>query len=162
MRIKIVPDPPDDPSTIRRMQRAVPLVPDSEEDCCARLMARFDIPSPDEARAWLTFLRGLGLVEEHTRGFARTRRTPDRAFLVDALRNDIYGVEEILAILEQADRPIPTETVFERFEQHVPPWERHRDPGSWQTRWCDRVADLLEWLVLFDLVERTETGVRRS
>jgi len=64
MKFKFVPEAPADLGFVADAQRAVPLVPGREDDCCARLTRRLDLPSRDVARTWLTFLRALRLVEE--------------------------------------------------------------------------------------------------
>ena len=160
MKFKPVPESPESLDFVADVQRAVPLVPGTTEDCCARVMARAGIPSQDEARRWLTFLRALGLARETERGFARTREAVAREALADAFEERVFGATDVLEILDSADEPLDTAEVFERFENSVPTWERHHDPNGWRDVWGERVERLLEWSVLFGLVERTEAGYR--
>lgn len=158
MRIKPLPPPPEDLEAVRAAQRAVPLVPAPEETCTRRVMAALGVDR-DEAGRWLAVLRAASLVRRSTRGFARVRREPTRSTLVDAFRDGVFGTEEVIAVLRDAGDPLPADAVFDRFADHVPPWERHRDPG-WRTRWADRTDRLLGWLHRLQLVERTNGRFR--
>ena len=177
MRFKIVPEPPADrsagsgdtdpvegstedgeTSAIERGQRAIPLVPASEAECCARLVDRLSLPARDAAREWLTFLRALGLVIGTDSGFRRRRENvPDD--LAAAFRKRVYGVCEVLAVLDASEEPLPIEEVAERFAEHVPQWERHRYPDP-ETIWGERIERILGWAVYFGLAERVEEGYR--
>lgn len=64
MRLKPVPEPPDSLDDLRAFQRAVPLVPGSTDDCCARLRERRGLSDRQTANDWLAFLRALGLARE--------------------------------------------------------------------------------------------------
>ena len=154
MKFKLLPTPPGDLEFVADAHRAVPLVPGSEDDCCARLMRRLDLPSRDVARTWLTFLRGVRLARETESGFARIRRDVDRDALAADFRERQFGASEVLAVLADADGPLAAEEVFERFQERVPQWEHYKNPGTWKDVWSDRIADLLEWLVLLELAER--------
>lgn len=156
MQFKLVPEPPETLDVVADAQRAVPLVPGSENDCCARLLDRTDLTSRDEARTWLTFLRALGLAEEHASGFARTRRDPDREFLRERFREHVFGVDRLLEVLADAERPISADEAFEEFRGKVPTWEHHKNPNSWEEIWRERVEHLLEWAALLGLVERVD------
>ncbi|MFB6134354.1 MAG: hypothetical protein ABEJ55_05145 [Halanaeroarchaeum sp.] len=161
MRIKLVAEPPETLDAIADVQRAVPLVPGTEDDCCARIMDRVGIPSRDDARTWLSFLRGVGLAEETESGqFVRTRTEPTPDRIATGLLEGIYGAEEVRTILAEADEPLPTAAVVDRFEPHVPEWERARDPDRWRDRWAERIDRLLEWFVLAELAESADTGYR--
>lgn len=159
MRIKLVPPPPAELSAVRVAQRAVPLVPGTEADCCGRIAARLDLASPDVARTWLAFLRGLGLVREGQRGFVRTGVEPDRATVAEGLETGVFGARELVAALD-AD-PTTVDEAFDVVRGHVPPWERDRDPG-WAGTWRTRVDHLLGWLVLAGLAEPVEGGYVRA
>jgi hypothetical protein len=150
VKFKVVPEPRSI-EFVREAQRALPLVPGTEDDCCARLMNRTDLPARDEAREWVTFLRALRLAEETDSGFRRLRREPSRATLADAFRERIFGAEIVLDILS-TDGPIGVDGIFERFRDRVPNWERHRR-SDWEDDWRERVRRLLGWLVIFDLTE---------
>ena len=156
MQFKLVPEPPADPDFVADAQRAVPLVPGSEDDCCARMLDRTDLTSRDEARTWLTFLRALGLAEEKSAGFARARQDPDREYLREQFRENVFGVPAMLDILAEAKEPLSADEVFEAFRDEVPTWERHKNPNSWEDIWRERVEYLLEWCVLVGLAEKMD------
>ncbi|WP_327052963.1 hypothetical protein [Halomicrococcus gelatinilyticus] len=161
MKFKLVPEPPADLSFVADAQRAVPLVPGTEDDCCRRLMDRVGFESRDVARTWLTFLRALELAEETDSGFARIRRDPDREALAAAFRERVYGADRLLDRLA-TDGPLTADEAFEAFRESIPTWERHKDPSRVEDVWRERVANLLEWAVLLDLAERTAEGYRRA
>lgn len=160
MRAKPLPAPPDDLDAVFEARRAVPLVPGSEEDCCARLMDRAGVPARDEAATWLAFLRGLGLAEEGPSGFSRTREGPDTDDLPAAFLEGVFGAREALSALSVSE-PRDAEAVFEAVEESVPNWERRRR-HDWREAWRSRTEDLLDWLALLGLAERVEGGYRRS
>ncbi|WP_128476374.1 hypothetical protein [Halorussus pelagicus] len=156
MQFKLVPEPPQSLDFVADAQRAVPLVPGSEDDCCARMLNRTDLTSRDEARTWLTFLRALGLAEEQSSGFTRTREDPTPEFLAEQFRANVFGAPALLEILDDAGRPLSAETVFEQFEEEVPTWEHYKNPNTWETIWSERVEYLLEWAVLLGLAEKVD------
>ncbi|WP_115864857.1 hypothetical protein [Halorussus litoreus] len=156
MQFKLVPEPPADLDFVADAQRAVPLVPGSEDDCCARLLDRTDLTSRDDARTWLTFLRALGLAEEQSSGFTRTRRDPDPEFLRERFRDHVFGVPAVLEILNAAEGPLSSGEVFDEFKSEVPTWEHHKNPNSWEEIWSERVGYLLDWAVLLGLVEEVD------
>jgi hypothetical protein len=114
VRVKHVPAAPDDLAFVEDAQRAVPLVPDSQDDCCARILERTDLVSRDEAATWLTFLRGLGLVERGPSGYSRIRRDPDPEFLREAFLTGVFGAEDVLDTLRDAGEPRTPPETFER------------------------------------------------
>lgn len=154
MRFKAVP-PPHTLQTVEDAWRAVPLVPDGENDCCRRIARKLDRHDLDEARSWFAFLRALDLVEPSTRGYARSREFPDEGDLADRFRSRVFGVEELLEHIDEDGRITPAEA-FSAIEDAIPPWERHRHPGRWETIWTDRIEALLEWGVIFGLFEITD------
>ncbi|WP_276253361.1 hypothetical protein [Halomontanus rarus] len=158
MQFKLVPAAPDDLEYVETVQRAVPLVPGSEDDCCARIMRRTEIAPRDEARTWLTFLRALELAEEGPSGFTRTRRDPDPEHLRTAFRDRLYGVDRILEILAEADEPLSSEAVYDRFKDDVPTYEQYRWSERLEAVWSERLDRLLEWAALLDLAERVDDG----
>ncbi|SEO27048.1 hypothetical protein SAMN04487948_101443 [Halogranum amylolyticum] len=158
MKFKLVPPAPDDLDVVADAQRAVPLVPGSEDDCCARLMRRLDLPSRDVARTWLTFLRALELAEETSSGFRRIRVDPTETQLRETFRRRVFGAEEVVTTLETAENPLTVDDVFETFAEHVPVWEHYKNPNEWEVVWRDRVGEILEWLVLLGSAERTDAG----
>lgn len=139
-------------------RRALPLVPGSENDCCARLLDRTALVARDDAREWITFLRALGLAAETDSGYRRLRRDPNREELATAFREGIFGADTLLDSLPD-DEPLDETEAFERFRSHIPNWERHRRP-DWEDHWHERVRRLLGWLVLFGLAERVDDGYR--
>ena len=158
MKFKIVPAPRSR-GFIGEAQQALPLVPGSENDCCARLVDRTDLNVRDEAREWITFLRALGLAEETGSGYRRLRRDPAPDDLAAAFRERIFGAEAVLAVLDAADEPLDAEAVYERFREEVPNWERYRR-ADWDEEWHERVDRLLGWTVVFDLAERVDGAYR--
>lgn len=159
MRVKLVPPPPDDLQDVAVAQRAVPLVPSPENDCCALIMERTDVGSRDVASTWLTFLRGVGLVRETERGFVRTRREPTRDALATGLEAGVLGARELLAALS-AD-PLSADEAFEVVRDRVPGWERAKD-HAWESTWRTRTEYLLGWLVLAGRAERLDGGYVRA
>lgn len=154
MRLKPVPPAPDDREALAAAKRAVPLVPGSESDCCARLRDRLDLRSRDEARTWLTFLRALGLADRTADGgFVRTDRAADDAAVPRAFRERVFAAREVLDAL--GDEPRSADEVFADVADVVPEWERDRADG-WRSRWRDRVARLLDWAVVLGLADRTD------
>lgn len=158
MRFKMWPRPPADLDAVAAAQRAVPLVPGNEDDCCARLMDRRGFPSRDAARTWLTFLRALELAEETPSGYRRTRVDPDPETLAAALRANVFGVEPALGALAAAGGPLSAPTVFERLRDRIPEWERHKRPREWADRWTQKTEWLLGWCALVGLVDATDEG----
>lgn len=162
MKYKVVPPVADSLDRIEAVHRGVPIVPDSEESCCRRLMRDADVPSQDEAKEWLTFCRALGLAEEGQRGYARVRDVDtDPAALAARFRENVYAVEETLAVLEESREPQSIDEVFDRLRDRVPAWERARST-DWADRWRERVDRIMSWCVLFGLAAERDGGyVRR-
>lgn len=158
MRFKLVPEPPADLDFVADAQRAVPLVPGTEDDCCARMLDRTDLTVRDEARTWLTFLRALGLAKEGKSGFTRTRTDPDREFLAEQFEARVFGAPVVLDVLNEADGPLSAEAVFEQFQEEVPTWEHYKNPNSWAEIWSERVEFILDWCVLLGLAEEVGDG----
>jgi hypothetical protein len=154
VRFKRVPDPPRDIGRLDRARRAVPLVPDPEADCCARLRERLDLPDRDAARAWLTFLRALELVERTDRGYRRVRPAPGDGAVREAFEERVYGAREALDAVA-ADGPLTASEAFDRLRDRVPAWERARSP-DWAASWRERTRRLLDWAALLGLVERRD------
>jgi len=154
MRLKPVPEPPDDLDDLREYQRAVPLVPGSTDDCCVRLRDRRDLPDRQTANDWLAFLRALGLVEETPRGFVRTDAEPTAERVREGLRESVLLVPETLSALRAASPadPLTSDDVFAATRESVPRHDRARDP-EWEATWRERADRLLGWLALVDLAE---------
>ena len=163
MRLKPVPDAPDSLDGLAAVHGAVPLVPETEDDCCARLVRRCDLPDRDAARAWLTFLRALELAEETADGGYRRRRTDlDPAALRAAFLDRVFGARELRDALETAAEgdetdPLGVDAAFAALRERVPRWERHRS-ATWEADWRDRTGRLLEWAALFGVAETRDGG----
>ncbi|WP_144903972.1 hypothetical protein [Halobellus captivus] len=160
MRFKLLPELPDSLDRVADAQRAVPLVPGTEDDCCARLMRRLGFPSRDVARTWLTFLRALELAAETPSGFVRESTEPTPEHLRSAFRERVYGAREVLDGLD-TDEPRTVDEVFDAFEERVPVWETHRAAGDWRDVWRERVERILGWAVLLGLADERDDGYVR-
>ncbi|WP_254535353.1 hypothetical protein [Halomarina litorea] len=152
MRFKVVPEPRP-LSFLGRARLAMPLVPGSEDDCCARLVADTDLASRDAAREWITFMQALGLVAETDGQYYQTGEAPEDVDLARAFRERVHPVEAVLTVLDGADDPLDAEAVFDRVVEEVPQWERSRRT-DWTDVWRERVERVLEWAVTFGLAER--------
>jgi len=159
VRLKPVPDPPAAVDDLRELQRAVPLVPGSTDDCCARLRDRCGLPDRQTANDWLAFLRALGLVSETPRGFVRSDAEPTPELVREGLRSGVLLVPEALAALRTATPtdPLTPDALFQATRESVPRHDRARDP-NWEATWRERADRLLRWLALVDLAEEIEAG----
>jgi len=158
VRLKPIPEPPDSLEGVRECQEALPLVPGSEDDCCARLMDRVGVEARDDARTWLTFLRAVDLATEHDSGYTRTRSEPDREALAAAFEDGVFAAREVLTALRDSEEPLDAAATFEHVEDVVPQWERDKQPDRWRDEWRERVRRLLEWAALLGLAERAGDG----
>ncbi|MFD1514928.1 hypothetical protein [Halomarina rubra] len=160
MKFKVVPEPRS-LTFVREATLALPLVPGSEDDCCARLMADADVASRDAAKEWLTFLRALGLLAESDGKYYQTRTDPDDAELARAFRERVHPVDDLLAVLDAAEEsgatPLSPEAAYERVRQRVPQWERSRRT-DWEDVWLTRVERALAWAETFGFAERVDDG----
>ncbi|WP_280587682.1 hypothetical protein [Halorubrum sp. Boch-26] len=152
MRLKPVPEPPAALDDLRELQRAVPLVPGSTDDCCARLRDRCGLSDRRVANDWLAFLRALELVRETSRGFVRADAEPTPELVREGLTEGVLHAPEAIAALRAAapEAPLTPDALFEATRDSVPRHDRARDP-EWEATWRDRAARLLEWLALVDL-----------
>ena len=159
MRLKPVPDPPDSLGDLAAFRRAVPLVPGSTDDCCARLRERRGLPDRQTANDWLAFLRALGLVRETTRGFVRADAEPTPERVREGLRDGVLLVPEALDALRAASPgdPLTPGDLFAATRESVPRHDRARDP-DWEATWRERADRLLRWLALVDLAEPVEAS----
>jgi hypothetical protein len=66
----------------------------------------------------------------------------------------VFAADAVRATLDDAG-PLTAAETFERVRERVPAWERHRDT-EWTETWRERVARLLDWLVLLDAAERVD------
>jgi hypothetical protein len=154
VKFKPIPPAPEAFAYVERVQRAVPLVPGTEDDCCARLVDRLDLPSRDDARTWLTFLRALELAEETPSGYRRTDTAPTVEGCREAFLNRVFAADAVRDALAN-EGPLTADAAFEAVRERVPTWERHRDT-EWTDAWRERVANLLDWLVLLDAAKRSD------
>ena len=157
MRLKPVPEPPPTLAELSAFQQAVPLVPGSTDDCCARLRDRRDLPNRQRANDWLAFLRTLGLVRETPRGFVRTDAEPTAERVRKGLREGVLFVPEALSLLRSASSagPVTADALFAATRESVPRHDRARDV-DWERTWRDRADRLLRWLALVDLAAPVE------
>ena len=156
MKFKVLPEPAS-VGTVAEIQAAVPLVPDREVSCCARLVDRTDVGARDAAVEWLTFLRALELVEEVDGRYRRLPHEADPGRLRRSFRERVYLADDALAVLAAADGPVGVEAVFERLADRIPRWEQLRrvdDDGVWR----ERLRRTLEWAVVLGLAERADDG----
>lgn len=162
LRFKHVPEPPESVDVVFDARQAVPLVPDTQDDCCTRLMERVGFPERDTAARWLTFLRALDLVAEHEQGYARTREDVPASALADRFLDGVYLAPEVRDAVEAGDdsdgEGSTVAEVFDSVDGDVPGYERHKYPESWREVWQGIVERELDWLVLLDVLERTESG----
>lgn len=154
MRYKVVPEPRS-VNFLRVVRNALPLIPHSTEDCCARIRDATDLPARDDARAYLTFIQALGLAAEGSRGYHRTSTELSDEQFGPAYRAGVFGVAELTSYL--GTEPKTAAECFSFLKDSVPKWERDRNQ-DWQTVWEARTNRLLEWGVTFGLFERTEDG----
>lgn len=157
VRYKVIPAP----RTTRflfEVRDALPVVPGTVEDCCTRIRDRTDLPSRDDARAWLTFCQALGLASETDRGFHRVRDDPGTEELADRLVANVFPTRELLAVLE-AEAPVTPPAAFDGVRGRIPRWERSRSV-DWEDEWTTRTECLLEWCVEFGLATRVDGAYR--
>lgn len=157
MRFKPVPDPNAGVS-LEDVKAAVPIVPRPTADCCARLVDRTAIPSRDVAKTWLTFCRALGLVAVTDSGWVRADRAPTPEAVREAFIENVYGVSELLETLSAANEPLDADSIADRLDI-VPRWAGHRDVDT-ESRWRDRIGNLCEWAVRFELMAYVDSGYR--
>ncbi len=157
MRYKIVP-PARDREFLFAVRDALPLVPSSENDCCARIRDRTAVASRADARQWLTFCVALELADETDHGYHRIRDEPDTGELGERLVANVYPTRELLDCLRDAG-PSTAEETFAALRDRIPRWERSRH-ADWAAEWRERIANLLGWCVVFGRVRREEDGYR--
>jgi len=156
MRYKVAP-PARSVAFLRDVQSALPLVPGTVDDCCARIMDRTDLQSRDEAREYLTFVQALGLATETDRGYSQVRDGPADDELCERFREHVFGAREVLETL--ADGPKTVAACFEIVRDTVPRWERERHV-DWEAEWQARTERLLGWAVEFGLLRRQDGKFR--
>ncbi|RXK51651.1 hypothetical protein [Halorientalis pallida] len=158
MRFKVAPEPVDS-DLLAAVNGAIPLVPGSVDDCCARIQNRTGVGVREDAEAWLTFCRALRLATETDRGYERQRREYTDETVADAFAERVFGVAELRDALDAAGEPLSAEAAFDAIRDVVPTWERNRH-GDWVAVWTERTRRLLDWGVVFGRVERSDDGYR--
>ncbi|MFB6223313.1 MAG: hypothetical protein ABEH86_06525 [Haloarcula sp.] len=158
MRYKVAP-PVRSLSFLETAREEIPLVPDSESDCCQAIQMSTDVSDRDTAEAYLVFLQALGLVAESDRGYYRTRDDLNRMDLAAAFEEHVFCVDSILEALD--GHPQDPESVFEAIRDEIPRWERERH-ADWEAVWQRRTVNLLEWAVVFDLATESDGAYVRS
>jgi hypothetical protein len=158
MRYKVAP-PARSRSFLRTAREAIPLVPDSEADCCRAIQTATDVSDRETAQKYLVFLQALGLVAESDRGYYRTRTDPERADLAAAFEESVFGADVLLVALDP--EPIDADVAFDTLRDEIPRWERERHT-DWEAVWRARVTNLLEWAATFGLAEKTADGYRQT
>jgi len=158
MRYKVAP-PARSLARLETARGAVPLVPDSEADCCRAIQGAIDVGDRETAREYLVFMQALGLVAETERGYHRTREEWTVGTLATAHRDRVFLVSELLEAVESSHRT--PSAAFEAVRGRVPRWERERD-NDWEHRWGDAVEELLSWAVLFGLLTVADGEFRRQ
>lgn len=157
MRSKWVPVPPPVETTdetvaaVRAAQRAIPLVPKTEQACLQRLQSRAreaGIGDDDDARRWLLFLRSVDLVSKTESGYRRQRVEPDASLLFDRLLEGVYGARELQTALNRANEPLSSKRLWNRAGVQMPTWERHHHGTQWESVHKRRGRRLCEWFVL--------------
>ena len=148
MRYKVAP-PVRSLDFLADARKAVPLVPRGEADCCGAIQRATGVDDREVARTYLTFMRALGLVTQSDRGYHRTRTDVEAETLATAFTERVFLVEELLETFEAG--PLTADVAFEAVRDEVPRWERERTP-DWEGEWREKVARLLSWAVVFDLL----------
>ncbi|WP_440771457.1 hypothetical protein [Natronorubrum sp. DTA28] len=166
MQFKPVPEPPDDLESLETILKAVPTEAGVVEDCCQHLLEETRLDARNEAETWLVFLRALELVTEEPAGYRRCSSakggSDDTALVLErcqrAFRDRVYGANLVLEALERAEGPLTDSETFGAVRGDVPAFDREVDTGRLETHWTERIRRLLEWGILFGLVERTTDG----
>ncbi len=117
MRYKVAP-PARSHSFLESARDAIPLVPDSEADCCRAIQTATDVSDRETAQKYLVFLQALGLVAESDRGYYRTRTDHDQAALATAFEKSVFGVDVLVEALNS--EPVDTDDAFDAFGLRFP------------------------------------------
>lgn len=158
MRYKVAP-PVRSLSFLETAREAIPLVPDSESDCCRAIQAATDVSDRDTAGTYLVFLQALGLVAENDRGYYRTRDDIDQRDLAAAFQETVFCADAIVDALDTS--PQEAAAVFGAIRDEIPRWERERH-ADWEAVWQKRTVNLLEWAVVFGLATESDGAYVRS
>ncbi|SDJ22768.1 hypothetical protein SAMN05216226_101223 [Halovenus aranensis] len=141
MRYRQLP-PAGDWSTIEAVWQSVPTDPAETTDCCARLCDRTAVERREHASEWLVFLSALGCVTDDGDGYYRSVDSLDTEALGDRFETQVFGVSEVLAVLDAEDGPLTTAAIRSRLEDDpLRGIERARE---------GYLARLLAWGVVFE------------
>jgi hypothetical protein len=155
VRYKVVP-PVRSIAFLREASDQLPLVHGTVEDCCSRIRDGTALQSRDVAREYLTFCQALGLAGEADAGYYRPRESPEDEALAESVVERVYVAREALDAVDGGVRT--PAAVFENgVEDCVPRWERDRE-DDWRGKWRERTERLLEWAVVFGLLDRIGDG----
>ena len=145
MRYRLVPPADLD---ITDVHAAVPSKANAVEDCCAQLLESTAIGSREEARTWLVFLHALGMVAEGTDGYHRISDNFSSGSLRESFVDEVYGVAELVAVVEASDHPLARDELVERVAAGLSP------SGDWE----GNVDRLVGWAERFGIVSVSAGG----
>lgn len=141
MRYRQLP-PASDRDTLEAVWEAVPADPAVTSDCCARLCERTAVERRSHASEWLVFLSALDCITDDGNGYYRSVDEFDTDALGERFEAAVFGVSEVLAILDAATEPLERTAVLERLDSaHRRGIERARE---------GYLSRLLAWGVVFD------------
>ncbi|WP_267163686.1 hypothetical protein [Halovenus salina] len=149
MRYRQLP-PAGDISDIERVWQAVPADPAETSDCCARLCDRVGVERREYASEWLVFLSALGCVTDDGDGYFRSVDALAVDSLGDCFETQVFGVSEVLAVLDAAAEPLTKTEIHTRLDD-----DHRRHIGRAREGYLDR---LLAWGLVFDQFDAAETG----
>lgn len=148
--------------TLREVRGAVPRSPAETDDCCARIVERTAVGTREDASAWLVFLSALGCVERSDAGYYREprdgeTRNGERPIeeLAGAFESGVFGVRELLSVLEEG-RPLGPAETLERLDGRT----RRRLARTGAAE--EYVTRVLGWAEVFGLVRADDDGYVRN
>lgn len=156
VRYTLVP-PTADLDQLDRVHQAVPANSEESDDCCQRIQTRVGVSSRERAQEWLVFLQAVDCVATDESGYYRVDRPLTRVALGRTFRENVYGVSEVLAVLDAEPEPLDANTIATRLDTET----RERigkttGPGPATTE--SQLSRLLAWAVEFKLIVRDERG----
>jgi hypothetical protein len=151
MRYRQLP-PAGDLADLESVRRAVPRDPAETDDCCARVCDRTAVDTREQASQWLVFLTALGCVTDEGTGYYRDAADIDHEELAERFVSHVFGVPEVLGVLDGADRPLTRAEIADRLDARTRERFQRTDPGP------DYLGRLLAWAVSLDRVAVAEDG----